>query len=192
MTSQALRIAFLALVVGCSGRSVGGPPGSSSAGDAGPLSGAGALNEPDNGAGGLVNGITYDADSGAQPCTSLASYCDSIAQRTTLYTRWPQAPGCVPDWTAAQTAAAWCPDGPDASAYSVWLYPGCRGYNRVVLGGTDTSSSYLYDLTSGELVGIGGLSIGGWACIAGTIPATGVPVGCDNDAGQSPVPICGQ
>jgi hypothetical protein len=132
-----------------------------------------------------------DAGSGALPCPSVASYCEAIAHNRPLYSEWPQVP-CVVDWTTAETTAAWCPSDAGASVYRVEIYPACGGYNSVVLGATDTSTSYLYDIASGQLVGIGGASLGGWACLAGVIPASDVSVGCDDDAGQPPTPLCGE
>ena len=134
-----------------------------------------------------------DAGPVALRCTPLTSYCAAMAQKPTLYSRWPQAPRCIANWTTAQTAAAWCPADASALLYSVWIYPACHGYNRVVLGATDTSTSYLYDLASGQLVGIAGESLGGWTCIAGTIAAFDAPVGCDDNAGAAgAAPVCGQ
>jgi len=133
-------------------------------------------------------------DAGTEPplCPSVAAYCDAIAQKPPRYSSTPQAADCVRDWTMAEEASSWCPSDAGTPPYTVYVYPACNGYDRVVLGGTDTNTTYLYDSATGQLVGIGGASLAGWSCIAGTIPASDVSGGCVNDAGQPPAPLCGE
>jgi hypothetical protein len=86
---------------------------------------------------------------------------------------------CVRDWSTATTPAAWCPTN-----LNVGVYPGCNGYDIVVEGAVDTSVFYLYDLGTGNLVGVWYSAIGGFTCVAGDAPPVNLS-GC-YDGGRPP------
>ena len=89
-----------------------------------------------------------------------------------------RGPGCATTWSTAQQPSTWCPKVPYARVFTA---PHCDGFDIVVLGATDTSSFYYYDLQTGALVGIEGHGNNGTLCIAGQAPD--VPLTDCYDAG---------
>jgi hypothetical protein len=100
------------------------------------------------------------ADGGA--CPSVAQQCADAATADIA---------CGTTWSNAQLPSTWCPKVPYVRVYTA---PHCDGFDIVVLGATDTSSFYYYDLQTGALVGIEGHGNNGTLCVAGQAP--GVPL----------------
>jgi hypothetical protein len=140
-------------------------------------------------------GAASCSSSGSDPSNSESPPCPSIAS----YCALPPSHGatCIQDWATAQQASAWCTTdagAPYLYGYAdVYVYRDCNGFNVVRLVATDTGFFYLYDSTSGQLVGIGSSATRGGTssqgCVAGTIPGADAPLIC-SDGGPN-VPLCG-
>ena len=114
-------------------------------------------------------------------CPSLDSFCNSDRNGNRA---------CIRDWATASQASSWCArsdGGLRSTDFSeVYIHDGCSGFNIVVLGQTDTSTFYVYDVTTGQLMGIGANP--SWRCLAGTLPVSTLSFAC----GDGPsVPVCG-
>jgi len=145
---------------------------SKSAGTSGLIDGAA-------GAGAMDGAIDIDSRGDffeISPCPSLQTYCANHV--------------CTGDWSSAQKPTTWCTTDAGAPYYwgfaDVYVHPACNGFNIVVLSATDTGIFYLYDIQTGQLVGIGDSGL--WGCVAGTIPSSPFSFVCGD--GPEP-PVCG-
>lgn len=156
----------------CSSSNAGGT------GDGGPQPSEDA-NPPADGATGNDSSTpdtTGDGAVDAATCTAVAQKCADTAMPD---------PGCGTTWSTAQRPSTWCPTFPYARVVTA---PHCDGFDIVVLGATDTSSFYYYDLQTGVLVGIEGHGNNGTMCVAGQAPD--VPLTDCDDAGGVTTVYC--
>ncbi len=119
--------------------------------------------------GNLASDASAETSADAATCPSVARECADAASADL---------GCATTWSTAQQPSTWCPKVPYARVFTA---PHCDGFDIVVLGATDTSSFYYYDLQTGALVGIEGHGNNGTLCIAGQAP--NVPLTDCYDAG---------
>jgi hypothetical protein len=157
-------------LVHCSNSSPGGAGGGGpdASEDASPLADA-ATSEADA-KDSSASDASGDGSMDAATCPSVARECADAAAAD---------PGCGMTWSTAQQPSTWCPKFPYARVLTA---SHCDGFDIVVLGATDTSSFYYFDLQTGALVGIEGHGNGGARCVAGQAPD--VPLtDCYDDGG---------
>jgi len=144
------------------------PPADATPGDAGPADAPGRDSPAGDASG--------DGPEDAATCTPVARECADAATADL---------GCATTWSTAQRPSTWCPKVPYARVITA---PRCDGFDIVVLGATDSSSFYYYDLQTGALVGIEGHGNFGPLCIAGQSPD--VPLTDCYDAGGVVTVLC--
>jgi hypothetical protein len=151
--SKVLAAGALQLVVACSGET--GPVGPSTS----PMSASRIA---------VDDGI--DAGSDDATATVATESCPTIAAacREGTLKGVPARPAgsndgvpCVPDWSKAHDAVAWCPTLP-ANAI-IYLRAGCGSFDFAYFG----SFAFYYDAASGALTGVGQGGGDGFWCIAG-------------------------
>jgi hypothetical protein len=112
-------------------------------------------------------------------CGNLSTYCAEHG-------------GCVEDWSAAQTASAWCPRGDagqtQSARHQIVVLPHCGGFNLIDAASVDTGIIYVYDETTNRLIGVGDLN--SWRCLGGAFPSMPIDLSCDLDGGLGYTPIC--
>ena len=156
-------IATLSLgLVHCSSSSSGGPDGGAPdvSEAASPLPDASMADAMGDGP--PAADASGDGAADGAACPSVAQQCSDAATADLA---------CGTTWSSAQQPSTWCPKVPYARVYTA---PHCDGFDIVVLGATDTSSFYYYDLQTGALVGIEGHGNNGTLCVAGQ--ASDVPL----------------
>jgi hypothetical protein len=120
---------------------------------------------------------TMTAPDATLTCTDLDAYCGG------------RVSACVRDWSTASMSGTWCVRSDAGLAgpggVGVFVRTGCDGYNVVRLIGFDSGIVYVYDASTGALVGIAGAASNG--CAAGKVfpPSVDFSAGCGTGSGAS-------
>ncbi len=141
-------------------------------------------------------GARADADGATTLCATLSGFCSDSTS------------SCAA-WNASDPTALWCTRDSlgnrvpaDPNVYEVFVYPSCGPYRLVETVSMPTvpswpSTLYVYDATSGALVGVAlqtstdagqGMLTSTWACIAG-VPM--MPQDAFAGCTSQPPPACG-